>query len=115
MHTLTWYSPMMIRLLSASAGLLSASATAAIEVANASPPSFTLAWSAIAGIAGAGATYGVLTSKVNAAHAKIEAEKIDRIQSVTGLKDDMNRGFDHIERQLEAQTKTVIDALKERR
>lgn len=114
MHPLTWYSPMMIRLLSASAGLLSASATAAIEVANASPPTMTVAWSAIAGIAGAGATYGVLTSKVNAAHAKIEVEKADRIQSVANLKDDVNRGFDRIERQLTAQTETVIAALKDK-
>jgi hypothetical protein len=72
-------------------------------------------WSLIAGIMGAGVTYGVTTAKVNSAHAKIEAEKVDRIQSVSGLKADMNRGFDHIERQLEAQTKTVIDALRERK
>jgi hypothetical protein len=106
---------MMVRFATAIGGTVAAFTTAGVEVVSGSVPSAAFGWSLIAGIAGAGVTYGVTTAKVNSAHSKIEAEKTDRIQSVAGLKDDMNRGFDHIERQLEAQTKTVIDALKERR
>jgi hypothetical protein len=65
-----------------------------------------------AGIAGAGVTYGVTTAKVNSAHAKITAEKADRIQAVSELKEDVNRGFDRIERQLTEQTRIVLGAVQ---
>ena len=107
--------PMMIRLLTTSAGILAAGATAALEVATAAPPPIAFAWSAIAGIAGAGVTYGVLTAKVNNAHARITAEKEDRVQAVAELKADVNRGFDEIKTDLREQTRTVLDALQERR
>jgi hypothetical protein len=102
---------MMIRFVSAAAGAISAGTTAAFEVAAAAPLPATFAWSAIAGIAGAGVTYGVLTNKVNAAHAKIAAEKADRIQAVSELRADVHRGFDGIERRLEEQTRTLTDAM----
>ena len=103
---------MMIRLATASAGMLAAGATAALEVAAAAPPPVAFAWSAIAGIAGAGVTYGVLTSKVNAAHARISAEKADREMAVSELKADVIRGFDRIDRSLADQTRTVLEAIK---
>jgi hypothetical protein len=102
---------MMIRFVSAAAGVISAGTTAAFEVAAASPPPVAFAWSAIAGIAGAGVTYGVLTNKVNSAHAKIASEKADRIQAVSELRADVHRGFDGIERRLEEQTRTITDAM----
>lgn len=102
---------MMIRLLTTSAGVLAAGATAALEVGAAAPPPVAFAWSAIAGVAGAGMTYGILTSKVNAAHARITAEKADRERAVSELKADVNRGFDEIKVDLREQTRTVLDAL----
>ncbi len=106
---------MMVRLATTLGGAVAAITTAGAEVVTGAAPSVAFGWSMIAGIAGAGVTYGVTTAKVNAAHSKIEAEKTDRIQSVSDLKQDVNRGFDRIERQLTAQTETVIAALKERR
>ena len=103
---------MMIRALTALAGVVAAGTTAAVEVAASAPPSSAFAWSALAGIAGAGVTYGVLTNKVNAAHARITAEKQDRIQAVAELKADVNRGFDAIRDDLRDQTRTVIEALR---
>lgn len=102
---------MMIRLFTASAGVLAAGTTAFLEVGAAASPPVAFAWSAIAGVAGAGVTYGVLTSKVNSAHARITAEKADRERSVSELKADVNRGFDGMEKRLDEQTRTVIDAM----
>lgn len=103
---------MMIRLLSAAAGIVSAGITAAVEVTQASTPPTAFAWSAVAGIAGAAVTYGVLTNKVNSAHARITAEKCDRERAVSELKADVNRGFDEIKVDLREQTRTMIDALR---
>lgn len=110
---------MMIRALSAVAGVASASLVAAIEVAAAASPPAMVGWSLLGGVAGAGVAWGALSSKVNNAHkrigetnARVESEKLDREKAVTELKGDMNRGFDSIERQLTAQTATVIKALE---
>ena len=110
---------MMIRALTATAGVLSASLVAAIEVANTAAMPAVIGWSALGGLVGAGAAWGAMTSKVNSAHKRItetnqrvESEKQDREKAVTELKSDMHRGFDSIERQLTAQTATVIKALE---
>lgn len=112
---------MVFRVLAGSTGVFSAAIM--WQAVEASPAPVAFAWSAIAGIASAGVTYGVLTSKVNAAHARISAEKMDRTAAilaekldreaaVMALKTDMNRGFDGIEKRLEEQTRTVIDAME---
>jgi len=122
-HRIDWYSPMMVRVVTATVGAVSAAVTALFQVSESAPPQVALGWSVIAGIAGAGVTWGVTTSRVNSAHQKIEAEKADRIQAMGELKDDVNRGFDRIERQLteqaraterqlSEQTRIVIDALR---
>lgn len=103
---------MMIRILSATAGVVSAGVTAALQVASSAPAAKEFAWSAIAGIAGAGVTYGILTSKVNNAHARITAEKSDRERAVSELKADVIRGFEEIKTDLREQTRTVIDAMR---
>lgn len=102
---------MMIRLLTATAGVLAAGTTAVLEVAGTASPPVAFAWSAIAGVAGAGVTYGVLTGKVNSAHARITAEKLDRERADDSLKADINRGFDSIEKRFDEQTRTVLDAM----
>lgn len=103
---------MMIRILTALAGAVSAGTVAAVEVAGTASPSTAFAWSALAGVAGAGVTYGVLTGKVNSAHARITEEKQNRTAAVSELKGDVVRGFEGIERRLEEQTRTVLEALR---
>lgn len=103
--------PPMVRLSTALGGVIAAFTTAGAEVAAGSPPAAAFGWSMLAGIAGAGVTYGVTTAKVNSAHAKIAAEKADRIAAIADLKGDVNRGFDRMEEQLRDQTRTVMEAL----
>jgi hypothetical protein len=103
----------MIRLATMTAGIASAGLAAAVETSVAAPVSLTLLWSGVAGIAGAAMTYGILTNKVNAAHARITAEKCDREKAVADLKFDVNHGFDRIEQRLTDQTSTVIAALRD--
>jgi hypothetical protein len=109
---------MIVRVATMTVGAVSAGLTALIQVSESAPPSVALGWSVFAGIAGAGVTYGVTTAKVNSAHAKIAAEKADRIQAVGDLKDDVNRGFERIERQIESQlgeqTRVVLEAMRSR-
>jgi hypothetical protein len=102
----------MIRLATLSVGIVSASITAVVESATAAPPNLMFLWSAVAGIAGAGVTYGVLTNKVNAAHARITVEKCDREKAISDLKADVTHGFDSLREDLREQTRTVIEALR---
>lgn len=104
----------MIRALATITGLVAAGTTAVGEIATGASPTVALGWSVIAGIAGAGMTYGITSNKVAAAHQRIDAEKDDREKAVSDLKLDVNRGFDRIEKQLSDQTRTVIDALSRR-
>ncbi len=102
---------MMIRLSSALAGVLSAGTTAALELGASASPPVTFLWSAGVGLLTAGFTYGVLSNKVTNANARITAEKTDRERAVSELRADVHRGFDGLERRLEEQTRTVIEAM----
>jgi len=102
---------MTIRLLTASAGILAAGTTAALEVSAAASAPSTLIWSAGVGLLTAGATYGALSNKVTNTNARITAEKEDRERAVSELKADVNRGFGEIKTDLREQTRTVVDAM----
>lgn len=110
---------MMIRILSATAGLLSAGMAALLEATGGAYSTASTVWPIGTGILCAGVTYGVLSSKANNAHKRItetnqrvEAEKQDREKAIAELKGDMNRGFDGIERQIERHTNTVLRAVE---
>lgn len=69
----------------------------------------------MAGVAGAGTTWGALRSQVRANAAAIAAEKKDREKAVADLKADVNMGFERMERSLERQTDTLTAALDRNR
>jgi len=105
----------MIRLLTTSAGVLAAGTVAAYEVAASSSPPVIIGWSLMAGVAGAGATWGAFRNQVKANTAAIETEKRDREKADAELKADVNRGFDGIKADLNRQTDTFLAALERNR
>jgi hypothetical protein len=51
---------------------------------------------------------------VAVAHQRIDTEKHDRERAIDALKTDVNRGFDRLDRALNEQTRTVLEALGRR-